>query len=163
MGEPRRDIPLKKHSPAGEFNELVHHALETKRHSGMYISGVATSEEQGMFEEWLARPGSQEFLERADRKNWKSLGVVIDLKPWGDGTVDISYVDQYGMPMGFTYIPGSSRFALAPVGFHVGDYIINEFSDGYNFTSVRPVSFPQKTEDKIRRKFLQLIEAHKRR
>ena len=156
MAEDKSEGWMSGNSASSLFNKLVEGEVKKTTQPKTTVVGVNSAEEQIAVENWLSDPKTQNFIERHNKGEHKTLGLVTGLEHHGDD-VYVNYVDQDGMSMGFVYEKGDPNFEEAPDGFQEGDLILNDFEHHLKMKSVKPVSYPPKTEKKIIRKFMQIL------
>jgi len=157
MSEGTKIEPLINNPAVRQFNEIVMGVVNKGEKQIGQIAGIMSAEEQIAVDNWLAKPETQDFLTRLDKKNRQTLGLVWQITDT-EKQIQVSYIDQYGMRMGFVYSPGTPMFSEALNGFQVGDIILIKSSQGVTFESVKPVTFSGKTKTKVFRRFRQILE-----
>jgi len=156
MAEDKSEGWLSGDSASSLFNKLAGGAVKKSVEPKITAVGVSSAEEQIAVENWLSDPKTQGFIERHNKGEHKTLGIVTGLEHHGDD-VYVNYMDQDGNSMGFVYEKGDPKFEEAPEGFKEGDLILNDFEHHLKMKSVKPVSYPPKTEKKIIRRFMQML------
>lgn len=126
---------------------------ESKKWKGIPHVFAANAEDMGDAFYWLTDPASRKLLDSiASKKKRVTLGLVVGLKSYGE-TTDVSYVGLYGITYGFRFKPNDKKFADAPQGFRVGDIILNSFTHGLKFESIKPVDFSDEVDLQVRERF----------
>ena len=151
---------LPKTTPASEiFNAIAKNAIQKPPDIIVNNDDGNADQEQIVIENWLAEKSSQNFLERLRKGNKRiTLGYVVETKQRPSGQLQVNYVDQYGMQMGFVYNPENPVFSEAQNGFKEGDLIINEFQYGTVAEKIKHAKLSAEKEKKVLAKFKQIVE-----
>lgn len=161
MSEGANNGPFKPGSPAAQFNAIVKGKVESNKTPSVSVIGVMDADQQIAVQNWLTEPETQSFIERLKETGRQTLAVVKEIEDYGDHKV-VQYLDQHGMDMSFSYYSKDPEFAETPNGFQVGDIILTKFSHGLKMESVKTVKFPPKTENKVIKRFQEILNKKNR-